>query len=1113
MNTKCYLKCMGYPELRGPDGLPVKLKVRKHLALLVYLAVDVRAAHRREALVELLWGGVAFEKGRHSLSMALSVLRGVLGSEALLSTVSNVRLAKGAVTLDLELLQRGQALGDETRPPLDVESFLTEFEIVDAPAFQHWRDRHHANFLPAIRAGLLSLVDHARRSGDMSRVMQLADRLLALDDLAEEGIRAKMEAFAMQGDRISALRTFANWKARLAVEISATPSDILEAMATRLRRRGAEISPAPASPSVQTEHWSGRRFIGRAAQYRVLTEAWESATQLNTRHVLLTGETGIGKSTLAMRFATSAALEGAAVARVQCFELEQRIPFGMISSLVTSLLDQPGVVGTAPESLAEVARIIPKIRDRFRNLPLPRQTEGEAARLLFAEGCFAIFESIMDEQPLILIVDDYPRSDEASLSVLHMLLRRVTHERLMMVLAGRPHEAGEPAQAARIRRGIEYLPINRVEIPPLSEDESEHMLAAVLESTGKGPRPPVRRAILRTAAGNPMALELLAQDWSVHGDAALAVSLPAMRSDMPTTAFEAVGYDRLIDRMLPALSPRTRAALYLAAILGPRLNDIESFSIVDLTPAQALAATSELVTRRVLRDAGAGLEFTNELIRARLYLKIPSAARVRLHDRVVDRLLVALGEGNGIPGLEISWHCMRARRREEAAPFLMRGAREAILHGAPDEAARALASALGQLKGRPKVEATLLLAESYQEMGELRASLECLCDMGASGQSDANLIELADTLRMDCERQIGVASVQHLVSMVSRLIDKACTDSTLTSRVRAASAAASLAGHLLQPELLSAARDACDRISVKELSSYESGRIELAKAITSYHFRQNEKGLQEALVAARLLQAVGAMDTTFVQIQTGLGAIACANGAYADGIAPLELAYATASRLDNPALMCTAASNLALCFYRVGVSESHLKWALTAWDRCRMDGRPGSYDRLHSSAQCSLAYLGLGETKRAITAREWLRECTTDARLDWVRQAAWLYEADIAWLLGEKPRALSAVNQALEISREALSLGFVGRIARWRTVQSLRGGGTESPLRFLHTWYNQIDRLDAFDQAEVLCSLAQLEPIVPAGGSDVSVQARTALGRLPMACSKQIRALGLRLPD
>ena len=66
MEARCYLKTMGYPELRTLDGTLVRLKVRKHLALLVYFAVEGRTYHRREKLVDLLWSGVPIANGRHS---------------------------------------------------------------------------------------------------------------------------------------------------------------------------------------------------------------------------------------------------------------------------------------------------------------------------------------------------------------------------------------------------------------------------------------------------------------------------------------------------------------------------------------------------------------------------------------------------------------------------------------------------------------------------------------------------------------------------------------------------------------------------------------------------------------------------------------------------------------------------------------------------------------------------------------------------------------------------------------------------------------------------------------------------------------------------------------
>jgi DNA-binding SARP family transcriptional activator len=193
-----YLKLMGFPELRRPDGRPVKLKVRKHLALLIYLLMDGREVYFRDELAELFWPEVPEENSRHSLSMAFSVLRGLFGPGCIRGTHSEIQFTPPGLTLDLDRLEAGDILGTETSQPLEIDGFLRDFQIDDAPTFQHWRDRRHAQLLPLIQAGILTLTDQARRSADMPRMMSLADRLLAIDPLAEEGIRARMEAFAMQ---------------------------------------------------------------------------------------------------------------------------------------------------------------------------------------------------------------------------------------------------------------------------------------------------------------------------------------------------------------------------------------------------------------------------------------------------------------------------------------------------------------------------------------------------------------------------------------------------------------------------------------------------------------------------------------------------------------------------------------------------------------------------------------------------------------------------------------------------------------------------------------------------------------------------------------------------
>src|ERR671935_177551 len=94
----------------------------------------------------------------------------------------------------------------------------------------------------------------------------------ALFGPAGEAIRPKMEARAFAGDRLTGLRIFEEWKTKLTEEFQATPSALVEGMAIRLRRRGWERTTATEIPSVPTDQWRGRTFIGRLAEYRVLYE-------------------------------------------------------------------------------------------------------------------------------------------------------------------------------------------------------------------------------------------------------------------------------------------------------------------------------------------------------------------------------------------------------------------------------------------------------------------------------------------------------------------------------------------------------------------------------------------------------------------------------------------------------------------------------------------------------------------------------------------------------------------------------------------------------------------------------------------------------------------------
>ena len=169
MEPRRYLRCLGQPALFAATGEPIRFRTKKHLALLVYLAVEPRRPHTRERLAELLWPTGSRSEARHSLATALSILRPRVGAEVLETDRERVLLLPNAVAMDLDRLAAGDILGSEVVPPLEVAAFLDGFDIPESGEFTLWKDRQQARLLPANQG----------RAGDPDRSLPPHRRLAA----------------------------------------------------------------------------------------------------------------------------------------------------------------------------------------------------------------------------------------------------------------------------------------------------------------------------------------------------------------------------------------------------------------------------------------------------------------------------------------------------------------------------------------------------------------------------------------------------------------------------------------------------------------------------------------------------------------------------------------------------------------------------------------------------------------------------------------------------------------------------------------------------------------------------------------------------------------------
>ena len=129
------------PVEASVDGAaaPAELLWRKNLALLVYLARSPKRTRTRDHLIGLLWADKPEEAARHSLNVALGVLRRYAGEGGLDSDAEQIRVAAGAVELDLDLFDALAAAQDfRGAAELVQGEFLEGFGVRGASDFENW---------------------------------------------------------------------------------------------------------------------------------------------------------------------------------------------------------------------------------------------------------------------------------------------------------------------------------------------------------------------------------------------------------------------------------------------------------------------------------------------------------------------------------------------------------------------------------------------------------------------------------------------------------------------------------------------------------------------------------------------------------------------------------------------------------------------------------------------------------------------------------------------------------------------------------------------------------------------------------------------------------------
>jgi DNA-binding SARP family transcriptional activator/tetratricopeptide (TPR) repeat protein len=222
---------------------------RLKLAVLAVLALTRRPLPR-DTLLGLFWAEHDEGRARHSLSNALSSLRGALGERSITTRDADVALDSSA-PLDVDAIEFAEAVEqrDYARAvDLYHGPFLEGFHVDDSPAFDQWatreRRRLEAMFLKASAEHCGSLA----RSRRWTECEMVAARWLDADPLSPDAAIYLLNAIKAPGTRSAlarALEEFEALRTRLSHEFELAPHQSITDLSVRIREQLALAPPEP----------------------------------------------------------------------------------------------------------------------------------------------------------------------------------------------------------------------------------------------------------------------------------------------------------------------------------------------------------------------------------------------------------------------------------------------------------------------------------------------------------------------------------------------------------------------------------------------------------------------------------------------------------------------------------------------------------------------------------------------------------------------------------------------------------------------------------------------------------------------------------------------------
>ncbi|MCP4542138.1 MAG: tetratricopeptide repeat protein [Chloroflexi bacterium] len=438
------------------------------------------------------------------------------------------------------------------------------------------------------------------------------------------------------------------------------------------------------------------RFVNRETEMEVLQTMWEQAKSGSGKLVLISGESGLGKTRLVEELEIRAELEGARVVWGQCVESGGSAykPWREVLRVLIRYVEGARLSQKVELDIKRVgpvlAAMLPELwdRDYMAGLTPPAELAPQAAQQRLHSAIVHILIAAAKLRPTVIVMENAQWADQATLAMLSFLTRMIEQMGLLVCVTYRINEVSINNPLVRMAGDhVLRIPIQALSPQVTSElvrsmlglEELPVLLADQLQRTTGGNAFFVQE-LIRSLAAEGKVLRRTVDGWWVDQELLRKVQLPE-------------SIHQVIGRRLTQLSTDAHQMLGWASVMGIVCWEGGLSEVGGVPRSQIRETLLELLDLKLLvvRDESAFAGepeylFLNPTVRKVRYESIAGGERQKIHKRVVAWLMAredeVIDEHLGL----LADHLEKAGQTEQALVYLHRAGEQALAQFANEQA-------------------------------------------------------------------------------------------------------------------------------------------------------------------------------------------------------------------------------------------------------------------------------------------------------------------------------------------------------------------------------------------------------------------------------------------